>query len=105
MLALNKSCWVDADDTTLMAESEEELKSFLMKRKEESEKVGLKLNTPFEDLGCFSGCLMSSASIQKLFCGMYSAFKCSFDEFVGEKVFSPSYSSAILAPPLPHVGI
>ena len=33
-----------ADDTTLMAESEEDLKSFLMKVKEESEKVGLKLN-------------------------------------------------------------
>ena len=33
-----------ADDTTLMAESEEELKSFLMKVKEESEKVSLKLN-------------------------------------------------------------
>ena len=33
-----------ADDTTLMAESEEELKSFLTKVKEETEKVGLKLN-------------------------------------------------------------
>ena len=33
-----------ADDTTLMAESEEELKSLLMEVKEESEKVGLKLN-------------------------------------------------------------
>ena len=33
-----------ADDTTLMAESEEKLKSLLMKVKEESEKVGLKLN-------------------------------------------------------------
>ena len=33
-----------ADDTTLMAESEEELKSLLMKVKEESEKVGLKFN-------------------------------------------------------------
>ena len=33
-----------ADDTTLMAESEEEVKSHLMKVKEESEKVGLKLN-------------------------------------------------------------
>ena len=33
-----------ADDTTLMAESEEELKNLLMKGKEESEKVGLKLN-------------------------------------------------------------
>ena len=33
-----------ADDTTLMAESEKELKSLLMKVKEESEKIGLKLN-------------------------------------------------------------
>ena len=36
----------DADDTTLMAESEEELKSLLMKLKEESEKVGLKQILP-----------------------------------------------------------
>ena len=35
-----------ADDTTLVAESEEELKSLLMKVKEDSEKVGLKLNIP-----------------------------------------------------------
>ena len=48
---------------------------------------------------CFSGCLMSSASIQKLFCGIYSALKCSFDEFVREKVVSPSYSSTILGLP------
>ena len=34
-----------ADDTTLMAETEEELKSLLMKVKEKSEKVGIKLNT------------------------------------------------------------
>ena len=61
--------------------------------------------SPFKDLSCFSGCLMSSAGIQKLFCGIYSAFKCSFDEFVGEKVFSPSYSSAILAPPLEHLKV
>ena len=46
---------------------------------------------------CFAECLMSSASIQKLFCRIYSALKCSFDEFVGEKVFSLSYSSTILA--------
>ena len=46
-------------------------------------------------MGCLSGCLMSSASIQKLFCGIYSAFKCSFDEFVGEKVVLLPYSSAI----------
>ena len=49
-------------------------------------------------MGCFSGCLVSSAGIQKLFGGFYSVFKCSFDEFVGEKVVSPSYSSAILGP-------
>ena len=48
----------------------------------------------------FSGCLMSSASIQKLFCEIYSALKCSFDEFLREKVVSLSYSSAILGPPL-----
>ena len=35
-----------ADDTTLLAESEEELKSFLMKVKEESKKVGLKVHNP-----------------------------------------------------------
>ena len=35
-----------ADDTTLMAESEEQLKSLLMKMEEESEKFGLKLNIP-----------------------------------------------------------
>ena len=51
-------------------------------------------------MGCFSGFPVSSASDEKLFCGVFSAFKCSFDEFVGEKVISPSYSSTILAPPL-----
>ena len=51
-------------------------------------------------MGCFSGCLMSSASDQKLFCEVCSTFNCSFNEFVGEKVVSPSYSSAILAPPI-----
>ena len=50
-------------------------------------------------MGCLSGCLVSSASIQKLFCGNNSAFKCSFDEFVGEKVVSLSYSSTILGLP------
>ena len=52
---------------------------------------------------CFSGCLMSSASIQKLLCGIYSMLKCSFDEFVGEKVVSPSYSSTILGPPFQFI--
>ena len=48
-------------------------------------------------MGCLSGCLVSSTSIQKLFCGICSAFKLSFNEFVGEKVVSLSYSSTILA--------
>ena len=48
-------------------------------------------------IGCFSGCLISSASDQKFFCGVCSAFKCSFNGFVGEKVVSPSHSSTILA--------
>ena len=52
-------------------------------------------------MGCFSGRLMSSASDQKLFCKLSSPFWCSFDEFVEEKVISPSYSSAILTPPPP----
>ena len=39
-----------ADDTTLVAESEKELKSLLMKVKEESEKVGLKLSSTFRKL-------------------------------------------------------
>ena len=50
MTSWNQDCWEKyqylryADDTTLMTESEEELNSLLMKVKEESEKVGLKLN-------------------------------------------------------------
>ena len=54
---------------------------------------------PSKTMGCFSGRLMSSASDQKLFCELCSPFNCSFDEFVGENVVSPSYSS-ILTPPL-----
>ena len=38
-----------------------------------------------KQMGCLSGCLMSSASFQKLLCENCSAFKCSFDEFVGKK--------------------
>ena len=43
-----------ADDTTLMAENEEELKSFLMKVKEDSEKVGLAQHSENEDHGIWS---------------------------------------------------
>ena len=44
---------------------------------------------------CFSGCLMSAANLQKLFYGVCSVLKCSFEEFVREKVVFPSYSSTI----------
>lgn len=53
-------------------------------------------------MGCFSGYLMSSAGFHKLFCGIYSAFKCSFDKFVVERVVFSSYSSTVLAP-LPEI--
>ena len=50
-----------ADDTTLMAESEEDLKSLLMKVKKESEKVGLKLNIQkMEDHGIWSHHFMAN---------------------------------------------
>ena len=49
-----------ADDTTLMAESEEELKSLLMKVKEESEKVGLKLNIQKTKIGIWSHHFMAN---------------------------------------------
>ena len=49
-------------------------------------------------MNCLSRCLVSSASIQILLCKSCSTFKWSFDEFVGEKVVSLSYSSAILGP-------
>ena len=52
-------CMSSADDTTLMAESEEELKSLLMKVKVESEKVGLKLNIQKTNI-------MASSPIQNL---------------------------------------
>ena len=55
------------------------------RRKWQPTPVFLPRESPWTD---FFGCLMSSAGIQKLFCGIYLAFKCSFDEFVGEKVVS-----------------
>jgi len=53
-----------ADDTTLRAESEEELKSLLMKVKEESEKVGLKLN--IQETKIMTSCPITSWQIDKM---------------------------------------
>ena len=50
-------------------------------------------------MSCLSGWLVFSTNVQKLFCGICSAFKWPFDEFVGEKVVSPFYSSANIGPP------
>ena len=58
---------------------------------------------PSEDNGLSFWVSVSSASIQKLFCGICSALKCSFNEFVGEKVVSTSYSPAILGAPPRYV--
>ena len=61
-----------ADDTTLMAESEEELKSLLMKVKEESEKVGWKLNiqkTKIMASGPITSCQIAGKQCQTLFFG------------------------------------
>ena len=55
-------------------------------------------------MDCLSGCLMSSASVQKLFYGICSAFKWFFDQFVGQKVIFPSYSFTILGQP-PYGGV
>ena len=58
-----------ADDTTLMAESEEELKSLLIKVKEESEKVGLKLNiqkTKIMASGPITSCEIDGETVEQL---------------------------------------
>ena len=71
-----------ADDTTLMAESEEELKSLLMKVKEESEKVVLKLNIQNEDHGIWSHHFManrwgnSGNSVRLYFWGLQNQSTC-----------------------------
>ena len=54
---------------------------------------------PFEDNGLLFWVPDVLCRHSEVVCGIYSAFKCSFDEFVGEKVVSLSYSSAILGPP------
>ena len=54
---------------------------------------------PLKTMGCFSGRLISAASDQKLFCKLCSPFCCSFNEFLAQKVITPSYSSTILTPP------
>ena len=70
--------------------------SLLRKKKNDNKYQKAKIqNLLSKTMGCFSGCLTSPVSIQKLFCVIYSVFKCSFDEFVAEKVVSPSYSSTI----------
>ena len=54
---------------------------------------------PFEDNGLLFWVPDVLCWHSEVVYGIYLTFKCSFDEFVGEKVVSPSYSSTILAPP------
>ena len=56
---------------------------------------------PFEDNGLLFWVPDVLCQHSEVVCGIYSAFKCSFDESVGEKVVSPSYSSNILGQLLP----
>ena len=71
-----------ADDTTLMAESEEELKSLLMKVKEESEKVGLKLNIQKMKIMASGPTIMgnrwgnSGNSVRLYFWGLQNHYRC-----------------------------
>ena len=66
-----------ADDTTLMAESEEELKSLLMRVKEESEKVGLKLNIQKTKIMAFMGNRWGNSgnSIRLYFSGLQNHYR------------------------------
>ena len=75
-----------ADDTTLMAESEEELKRFLMKVKEESEKVGLKLNiqkTKIMAYGPITSWEIDGETVETvsdfIFCGLTADGDCSHE--------------------------
>ena len=72
-----------ADDTTLMAESEEELKSLLMKVKEESEKVSLKLNiqkTKIMASGPITSCQIDGETVETMsdfiFFGLQTHWRC-----------------------------
>ena len=71
-----------ADDTTFMVESKEELKSFLMKVKEESEKVGLTQHSENEDHGIWSHHFMadiwgnSGNSVRLHFSGLQNHYRC-----------------------------
>ena len=68
-----------ADDTTLMVESEEELKNLLMKVKEESEKVSLKLNiqkTKIMASGSITLCQIHGKQGQTLFLGLQNHCRC-----------------------------
>ena len=72
----------NADDTTLMAESEEELKSLLMKVKEESEKVGLKFNiqkTKIMASGLIISCQIDGETVETVRAFIFLGFKITAD--------------------------
>ena len=69
-----------ADDTTLMAESDEALKSLLMKMKEENENVGLKLNKSMGNSGNSDRLFGSPKSLQMVTAAMKLKDACSLEE-------------------------
>ena len=90
-----------ADDITLMAESKEELKSLLMKVKEESERVGLKLNiqkTKIMASGPITSCLIDGDTVETVTDFVFLGFKITADDecsheikrclFLGRKVMA-----------------
>ena len=71
-----------ADDTTLMAENEEELKSILMKLKEESEKLGLKFNIQKRKImasGAITSCEIDGETVEKVSDFMFLASRITAD--------------------------
>ena len=84
-----------ADDTTLMAESEEELKSLLMKVKEESEKVGLKLNIQEAKImasGPITPCQMDGETVETVSDFIFWGSKFTADGYCSHEILKDPYS-------------
>ena len=84
-----------ADDTTLMAESEEELKSLLMKVKDESEKVGLKLNiqkTKIMASGPITSWEIDGETLETVSDFIFGGFKITADGDCSHEIKRPAYS-------------
>ena len=84
-----------ADDTTLMAESEEDLESLLMKVKEESEKVGLKLNIQEAKImasGPITPCQMDGETVETVSDFIFWGSKFTADGYCSHEILKDPYS-------------